>query len=127
MGFLGSQVEKLTQYGQYSAGRNATEGGVPVQIGKRGWTRGAFLVVMLELNLKTGRGVSPKGKHSGGGHQMCKGMKAWPHEPYLWSFRKSLGLESQWEEAAARDKGLACRELSIFWPQGPEYLPGLVE
>lgn len=115
---------KLTQYGQCSSGGNATEGGVPVQIGQRDWTRETFLKAMLELNLKTGRGVSPKGKHPGGGHQTCKGRKVWLPEPYIWNSRKPLGPEPQWEEAAARDKGLDCCELSIFWPQGPEYLPG---
>lgn len=26
------------------------------------------------------------------------------HEPYLWNFRKPLGLELKWEEVAARGK-----------------------
>lgn len=56
---------------------------------------------------------------------MCKGMEVWLHEPHLWNFRKPLGLVPEWGEAATSDKGLASHELSIIWPQGPEYLPDL--
>lgn len=49
-------------------------------------------------------------------------MGAWLRELYLWNFRKPLGLEPKSEGAAARDEGLACHKLSLFWPQGPEYL-----
>ena len=34
--------------------------------------------------------------------------------------QEALGLEPKWEKAAARDEGLACLNLSLFWPQGPE-------
>lgn len=80
---------------------------MPVQSGQRGRARGGFLEeAVLELNLKTGGGVSPKGKHSGRGHQMCKGTEAWPREPYLWDSRKPLGLEPSGRKQLGEIKAL---------------------
>lgn len=39
--------------------------------------------------------------------------------------QEAIRTEPKWEEAAARDEGFACHELSIFWSQGPEYWPDL--
>lgn len=90
-------------------------GGGRRRLAGRARARGGFVEdEMLELNLKSGEGVSQKGRHPGRGHQMCKGMEAWLHGLYLWNFGKPLGLEPKWEEAAARDEGLACHQLSHF-------------
>lgn len=49
-------------------------------------------------------------------------MAAWA---LFMELQEAIRTGAQWEEAAGRDKGLACHELLTFWPQGPEYLPGL--
>jgi len=64
------------------------------------------------------RSHQPKGRSSGRGCQVCTGVEAWLHESYLWNFGKSLGLEPEWEEAAAREEGLDCCKRLSFGPGG---------
>ena len=64
------------------------------------------------------RSRQPKGRSSGRGCQVCTGVEAWLRESHLWNFGKPLGLEPEWEEAAAREEGLVGWKHLSFGPRG---------
>ena len=86
---------------------------------RRGACGGSFLEESARAESQNWRSHQPKGRSSGRGCQVFTGVEAWLHESYLWNLGKSLGLEPEWEEAAAREEGLDCLKSSLsFGPRG---------